>query len=311
MKASKRMQSPSTQSLSVAGSAAPGIGLMLAGVTLFSINDALGKWLLTTYSVGELLLIRSLSALVLIAPFVWQAGLAQFRAAPRPALQIVRIVLSTLEVAMFFWAVSYLPLADTVNFYLAGPIYVTALSVVLLGEPVGWRRWTAVLVGFGGVVLALRPSMASFTLPALIALSGSICFAASLVATRMLRATSNTVLVFGQIAATLLFGAAATPLAWVKPSTLDFALMSLFGVISIVALACINLSLKWTAASVVAPYQYTLIVWAIALGYLVFGDVPDPLTLIGGAVIIGAGLYIFWREQMLRGRPEDASTLHP
>jgi drug/metabolite transporter (DMT)-like permease len=303
------MQSPSTPSVSVAGSVAPGIGLMLAGITLFSINDALGKWLLVTYSVGELLLVRSLAAVVLIAPFVWQAGLAQFRDAPRPGLQIVRIALSTLEVAMFFWAVSYLPLADTVTFYLAGPIYVTALSVVLLREPVGWRRWTAVLVGFGGVVLALRPSMASFTLPALIALAGSISFAASLVATRMLRATSNTVLVAGQIGATLVFGAIATPFAWVKPSTLDFALMSLFGVISIVALACINLSLKWTAASVVVPYQYTLIVWAIVLGYLVFGDVPDPLTLLGGAVIVGAGLYIFWREQM-RGHPEGA-TVHP
>jgi drug/metabolite transporter (DMT)-like permease len=303
------MQSPSTPSVSVAGSVAPGIGLMLAGITLFSINDALGKWLLVTYSVGELLLVRSLAAVVLIAPFVWQAGLAQFRDAPRPGLQIVRVALSTLEVAMFFWAVSYLPLADTVTFYLAGPIYVTALSVVLLREPVGWRRWTAVLVGFGGVVLALRPSMASFTLPALIALAGSISFAASLVATRMLRATSNTVLVAGQIGATLVFGAIATPFAWVKPSTLDFALMSLFGVISIVALACINLSLKWTAASVVVPYQYTLIVWAIVLGYLVFGDVPDPLTLIGGAVIVGAGLYIFWREQM-RGHPEGA-PVHP
>ena len=304
------MQSPSTRSVSDAGSAVPGIGLMLAGITLFSVNDALGKWLLGTYSVGELLLIRSVSALILIAPFVWQAGLVDFATAPRPALQIVRVVLSTLEVAMFFWAVSYLPLADTVTFYLAGPIYVTALSVVLLREGVGWRRWAAVLVGFCGVLLALRPSMASFTLPALIALTGSVCFAASLVTTRMLRATSNTVLVAGQIAATFLFGAATTPFVWVKPSALDFWLMSLFGVISIVALACINLSLKLTAASVVAPYQYTLIVWAIVLGYFVFGDVPDPLTLMGGAIIIAAGLYIFWREQMRR-RPEAMSAVHP
>jgi drug/metabolite transporter (DMT)-like permease len=304
------MHSPLKRSASESGSTAGGIGLMLAGVTLFSINDALGKWLLGTYSVAELLLIRSISATVLIAPFIWQVGLAEFTSAPRPILQIVRIALSTIEVAFFFWAVSYLPLADTVTFYLAGPIYVTALSVVLLRESVGWRRWTAVLVGFAGVVLALRPSVASFTVPALIALTGSVCFAASLVTTRMLRATSNTVLVAGQIGATLLFGAAATPFGWVNPSPLDFSLMSLFGVISIVALACINLSLKLAAASVVAPYQYALIVWAIALGYFVFGDVPDPLTLTGGAVIIGAGLYIFWREQM-GGRAEGASTVHP
>jgi len=274
-----------------------GIALMLAAISLFSINDALGKWLLGTYSVGELLLIRSITALILIAPFVRQAGIAAFTSAPMPGLQIARIALSALEVAMFFWAVSYLPLADTVTFYLAGPIYVTALSVVLLQEQVGWRRWTAVLVGFAGVLLALRPTAASLTLPALIALAGSIFFAVSMIATRMLRKTSNTVLVAGQLAATLLLGLVATPFAWVMPSGRDFALMSLFGVLSMMALACVNLSLKLAAASVVVPYQYTLIVWAIVLGYLVFGDVPDLFTLAGSAIIIGAGLYIFWREQ--------------
>ncbi len=294
----------------IADSAIPGIGLMLAGISLFSINDALGKWLLGTYSVGELLLVRSAVALVLLAPFIRQAGRAAFATAPMPRLQIVRVVLSTLEVAMFFWAVSYLPLADTVTFYLAGPIYVTALSVVLLREQVGWRRWMAVLVGFAGVLLALRPSTASFTLPALIALTGSMFFAASMIVTRMLRDTSNTVLVTGQIGATLLFGAVTAPLAWVMPSGGDFALMSLFGVLSIVAVACVNLSLKLAAASVVVPYQYTLIVWAIVLGYVVFGDVPDPLTLLGGAVIITAGLYIFWREQE-QGRRALPPPVHP
>ena len=304
------MQSPPPSPARTAGSAVAGIGLMLAGIALFSVNDALGKWLLATYSVGELLLIRSAAALILLAPFVRKAGIAAFTGAPRPGLQIVRVVLSTLEVAMFFWAVSYLPLADTVTFYLAGPVYVTALSVVLLGEKVGWRRWAAVLVGFAGVVLALRPSAASLTLPALIALTGSVFFAFLMIATRFLRETPNTVLVAGQIGGTLIFGAVVAPFGWVTPSPRDFALLSLFGVLSIMALACVNRSLKLTAASVVVPYQYTLIVWAIVLGYAVFGDVPDPLTLCGAAVIIAAGLYIFWREQM-RGEREASAELHP
>ncbi len=287
-----------------------GIGLMLTGIALFSINDALGKWLLATYSVGELLLVRSATALILLAPFVHRAGIPAFRRAPRPALQLVRIVLSTLEVAMFFWAVSYLPLADTVTFYLAGPIYVTALSVLLLGERVGWRRWSAVLVGFAGVLLALRPSAASLTLPAIIALTGSIFFALLMIATRLLRETPNTVLVGGQIVGTLIFGAVLAPVGWITPSPRDFVLLSLFGVISIMALACVNHSLKLAAASVVVPYQYTLIVWAIVLGYAVFGDVPDLFTLIGAAIIVAAGLYIFWREQARRG--QDATPApHP
>jgi drug/metabolite transporter (DMT)-like permease len=248
-----------------------GIGLMLAGVALFAINDALGKWLLSTYTVGELLLIRSATALILLAPFLRRAGVAAFTGAPRPRLQIARVLLSTFEVAMFFWAVSYLPLADTVTFYLAGPIYVTALSVLLLGENVGWRRWTAVLIGFAGVLLALRPSAASLTLPALIALTGSIIFALLMVVTRLLHETPNTVLVGGQIVGTLLFGLVVAPFGWVTPSARDFTLLSLFGV---------------------------------------FGDVPDRFTLLGGLVIVGAGLYIFWREQRYRA-PEPPPELHP
>ena len=283
---------------------------MLAGIAMFSVNDALGKWLLVDYSVAELLLIRSAAALVLLAPFIRNSGVVGFTTAPRPALQVARVVLSALEVAMFFWAVSYLPLADAVTFYLAGPIYVTALSVVLLGETVGWRRWSAVLVGFVGVVLALRPSAASFTLPALIALGGSIFFAILMITTRMLRETSDTVLVSGQNVATLLFGAAFAPFGWVTPSFRDFMLLSLFGVLSMVALACVNRSLKLAPASVVVPYQYTMIIWAIMLGYAVFGDVPDLLTVAGAAIIIAAGLYIFWREQA-QSRQKAPSPLHP
>ncbi|MFL6796793.1 MAG: DMT family transporter [Xanthobacteraceae bacterium] len=284
-----------------------GIGLMLAGIALFSLNDALGKWLLVTYSVGQLLLIRSIAALLLLVPFLWTGGVAAIANAPRPALQALRVVLSTVEVAMFFWAISYLPLADTVTFYLAGPIYVTALSVLLLGETVGWRRWSAVLVGFAGVLLALRPSAASLTLPASIALAGSVFYALLMIATRLLHETPNTLLVGGQIFGTLIFGLVVAPFAWVAPSLADLALLSLFGVVSIVALACVNRALKIAAASVLAPYQYTFIVWAIALGYLVFGDMPDRFTVCGAAIIILAGLYILWRERR-RKRPAEATV---
>jgi drug/metabolite transporter (DMT)-like permease len=292
-----------------ASSSTADIALMLAGTALFSINDALGKRLLATYSVGELLMVRSVTALILLVPFVYQVGIAAFTGAPRRPLQLLRIVLSTLEVAMFFWAVSYLPLADTMTFYLAGPIYVTAFSVVLLREDVGWWRWTAVLIGFLGVLMALRPSAATFTLPACIALIGSVFFALLMIVTRQLRETSNTVLVAGQLLGTLLFGGAVAPMDWVKPSLRDFALLSLFGVFSICALACVNRSLKIAAASVVVPYQYTIIIWAVVLGFLVFSDVPDAFTLCGAAIIIVAGLYIFWREQRQPG--DTGPSLHP
>jgi drug/metabolite transporter (DMT)-like permease len=287
-----------------------GIGLMLLGVLLFSCNDALGKWLLTTYSLGQMLLIRSATALVLIAPFAARAGVAAYTGAPRPALQIFRLALGAAEVSMFFLAVTYLPLADTVTFYLAGPIYVTALSAVLLGEEVGWRRWGAVLVGFMGVLVALKPSAATLTWPAMIALAGSMFYALLLVTTRHLRGTSDIVMASGQIASTLVLGLVLAPFGWVAPTLPDFLLLALLGAVATVALMCINRSLKLAPASVVVPYQYTMIVWAVALGYVVFGDAPAPHVLAGAAIIIAAGIYIFVREQR-RGRRDEAMAPPP
>jgi drug/metabolite transporter (DMT)-like permease len=239
--------------------------------------------------------------MLLLAPFIWREGRAVL-AAPRPGLQFARVVLSVAESIMFFIAVTYLPLADTVTFYLAAPIYVTALSALFLKEHVGWRRWSAVVVGFIGVMIALRPSAATLTLPAMIAIVGSFCFAVFLIITRMLRGTSDVVMVGGQFGAMLLVSGVAAPFGWIMPSTLDFALLMILGVVAMTAFACVNRSLKLAPASVVVPYQYTMIVWAITLGWMVFGDVPDAFTLGGAAIIIAAGLYILWREQIVTRR---------
>ena len=140
---------------------ATGVGLMLLGCFVFSLNDTLGKWLVSTYSVGQLMLIRSMAAMLVLAPFLLQDGAWRDAVrAPKPGLQLLRVALSSSEVGLFYWAVSYLPLADVVTFYLAGPIFVTAFSALFLKERVGWRRWTAVIAGFGGVLIAMRPSAA-------------------------------------------------------------------------------------------------------------------------------------------------------
>jgi len=279
-----------------------GIGLMSLGVFLFCINDAIGKWLVATYPVGEFLAVRSGATLLLLAPFIWRVGRAVFIGAPHPGLQLLRMALGTTEVALFFWAIVHLPLADAITFYLAGPIYVTALSALLLGEKVGWRRWLAVLTGFGGVLIALRPSAATLTWPALIALTGSIAFALLMIVTRMLRDTHDIVLMTSQMSGTFALGAATTPFAWVTPSIFDLTFLIAIGVISIGAQFSINRSLKLAPASLVVPYQYSMLVWAILFGYVGFGDVPDAFMLAGSAIIIGAGLYIFHREQIVTRR---------
>jgi drug/metabolite transporter (DMT)-like permease len=287
-----------------------GIGLMAGGILLFAVNDALGKWLVATYSVGQLLLIRSLAAFALLAPFI-RRDAATFAAAPRRGLQALRAALATIEVACFYWAVAYLPLADVMTYYLAGPIFVTAIAGAALGEPIGWRRWAAVLVGFLGVIVCLRPGTATLTWPALIALAGSFTFSLSMIATRYLRGTSDTVLVTTQTVGALAFGLVAAPFAWVAPSARDAALLALLGIVAMIAHVCVNRSLKLAPASVVVPYQYTTIIWAVLFGYLVFGDVPDRWMIAGAAIIIGAGLFIYLREQRLARREPSFSEPPP
>jgi drug/metabolite transporter (DMT)-like permease len=281
-----------------------GIGLMLLGVFMFSLGDALGKFLVSTYAVGQLLAFRACAALVLLSPLIWRHR-EEFARLQRPRLELLRVFLSTLEVAAFFLATVYLPLADVTTYYLACPIFVTALSGVVLGERIGWRRWTAILIGFVGVLIALRPSAQTVSLPAMIALTGSLSFSVLMLITRHLRATPDVVMATSQFAGTFLLGVLMAPFGWVSPSAGSFALFAAAGCISVTALFCVNRSLKLAPASVVVPYQYSMIVWAVIFGFIVFGDVPQPATIIGVTIIIAAGLYIFLRERKL-GREDSA-----
>ena len=281
-----------------------GIGLMLLSIFMFSFGDALGKFLVATYSVGQLLMLRACAALLVLLPMMWRQR-AAFMRLERPWLQLLRVTLSTLEVAAFFLATVYLPLADVVTYYLACPIFVTALSAIVLRERVGWRRWSAVLIGFCGVLIALRPSSQTVSWPALIALGGSLSFAVLMLITRSLRATPDIVLASSQFIGTLTLGALMSPFGWVTPTLASLGLFAAAGCISVSALLCVNRSLKLAPASVVVPYQYSMIVWAVMFGYVVFGDVPPVATIAGAATIIGAGFYIFLREREL-GRSDAA-----
>ncbi|WGD52828.1 DMT family transporter [Bradyrhizobium sp. CB1650] len=280
-----------------------GIALMVLSIFLFSFGDAMGKFIVATYSVGQLLFLRACAALLVLSPLIWRQR-HDFVRLERPWLQLFRVTLSTLEVAAFFLATVYLPLADVITYYLAGPIFVTAMSAIFLGEKVGWRRWTAILVGFCGVLIALRPSAQTISLPALIALGGSLSFATLMLITRSLRKTPDIVMASSQFVGTFLLGAALSAFHWVPPTKGSLVIFALAGCVSVTALFCVNRSLKLAPASVVVPYQYSMIVWAVIFGFAVFGDVPSVATIVGAAIIIGAGLYIYLRERDL-GRKDE------
>lgn len=283
-----------------------GIALMVLSIFMFSFGDAMGKFLVGTYSVGQLLFLRACAALLLLSPLVWKQR-HHFLHLERPRLQLFRVVLSTLEVAAFFLATVYLPLADVITYYLAGPIFVTAMSAIFLDEKVGWRRWTAILIGFCGVLIALRPSAQTVSLPALIALGGSLSFATLMLITRSLRKTPDIVMASSQFVGTFLLGAALSAFHWVPPTSGSLVIFALAGCVSVTALFCVNRSLKLAPASVVVPYQYSMIVWAVIFGFVVFGDVPSIATIVGASIIIGAGFYIYLRERDLGRRDVDVN----
>ena len=282
-----------------------GIGLMLLGYFMFSLNDAMGKWLVTGYSVAQVMVVRSIGAFLLIAPALSRLPTGALWRAERPGLQAMRALMAMLDTMLFYCATVYLPLADVMTFYMAGPIYMAALSHMFLGERLSGRQWIAIALGFVGVVIALRPSSAAFSWTSLIALVGSMSFSVSLILGRRLRGTADPVLACWQITAAvmgaggllignLIFGD-AVPGSWVTPGWRDLGAMLLLGCVACAAGLMMTRALKTLPASTLAPLQYTLLLWAVIFGYLFFGDVPDLQLLLGCAVITAAGLLLLRR----------------
>jgi len=175
---------------------------------------------------------------------------------------------------------------------------------MLLNEKVGAARWTAVSVGFAGVVLIFPPSAAALTLPALMALAGSFSLALMMILARNLRASNGFHLITLQTSGVALAGIATLPWGWTMPSPLQFSLICLLGLVATTAHFMLNHAVKLAPANVVAPFQYSAIVWAMALGYLVWGDVPTVKAMLGAALIVGAGLAIFFYEDRAQRQAE-------
>ncbi|WP_374650500.1 DMT family transporter [Dongia sp.] len=279
---------------------ARGIALYLAGVALFAANDALGKWLVTDYSVAELMLIRSAGAGLLLLFLARGMGVSLRLPAGQAPLHILRILLLAGDSFSFYFATKALPLADVMTFYMSAPLIITAASALLLKERVGLKRWSAILIGFGGVVIALQPTSAAFQPAALVALFGAACFALALVITRRLRDYHWLSLVAWQFIGCGIVGAAASPFDWVTPSWLDFSLMALVGLVASGCFMLITKALSLAPASLLAPLQYTAIVWASILGWMFWRDEPTPHIILGNAIIIGSGLFVLSRERRLK-----------
>ncbi len=283
-----------------------GIGAACLGMLALTAQEAIFKWLMALgYPLSQLLLARSLLMMLFMIAVLWpQGALPQLRAR-RPRVVVLRAVLLLISFIGYFNGLRLLPLADTVVLAFGAPLFVALMSAPLLGEAVGRARLFAVLAGFVGVVIAARPSGDADALPALMVVGASATYALCMVLTRSLRASeSSACLVFWTASVFALGGAPLALVAWRPVALFDAA--SIFALAAIAAAAHLLLTQAYRVAppAVVAPFEYTSLIWAVLFGFLLWGDVPAPHVLIGALVVIAAGLVVL-RGEVVAGRAND------
>ncbi len=270
---------------------------MVLSVALFSIMDALVKLLAQTYHPFQVAFFRSLFALLPIGVMVAARGGMPILATRRLGGHAARSVVGIAALLMFFYSFAHMKLADVVAVGFAAPLFITALSVPLLGEKVGWRRWSAVLVGFAGVILVVDPGSGILDPVALIALSAALFYAFAVVVIRKLSSTeSNAAIVFYfSVAATLVCGA-MMPFLWIPPTAEHLVLLALIGILGGSAQYVMVEAFRWGPVSVLVPFEYTAIAWSLSFGFFAFGETASVQMLVGVAIIAASGLYILHRE---------------
>lgn len=280
---------------------------MILAVGIFALMDALVKLLAQTYHPFQVAFFRGAFAMVPIGLMIASRGGLRLLATRQPVGHLLRSVVGVVSLLMFFYAFGHMKLADVVAVGFSAPLFVTALSVLFLGERVGWRRWSAVVVGFLGVILVVDPGAGVIDPVAMIALGASLLYAVAMVIVRKLSATeSNAAIVFYFSLAAAIVCGAMMPFLWIAPSWPHVLLLALVGLLGGSAQYVLVEAFRWAPVSVLAPFEYTAIFYSIAFGYFGFGELPTPTMLIGVAVIASSGLYILRREAVRARRPASA-----
>lgn len=279
--------------------AALGIGLALASMFGFACMDAMSKLLTERYALSQILWFRYIVFTAFALLMVWSRGPIAVWRSERPWLQLSRALLLLLENWIFVLAFMHLPLADVHAIAAASPLIVIALSVPLLGEKVGIRRWLAVSVGFLGVLLIVRPGFKVVEWPLMVALLGAVMWAAYQIMVRLSARydSSQTTLMWSAVIG--LAGASLVgPFQWVTPDARGWVLLTGVAFAGSLSHYALIKALEYAEASALQPYSYALLVFAALLGFLVFGHLPDVWTLSGAAVIVASGLYSWNRERV-------------
>ncbi len=283
------------------------IGLLLGANFVFTAMDGFAKGLAGSGMAAEqIILLRYALVTVLLLPAVLRHWPARPWRTGRPVAHVLRGVLLIGSATLFVHAMTHLPLETATAIGFVSPLYVTALSIPFLGEKVGIRRWSAVGAGFVGVMLILRPGTDVFQPAMLIPLLSSLCWAGGLIITRQMRGTERplTILIWSTAAGLV----AIAPLGivdWQPPTLRDWAFFVAIAACHVAGQYLTIRAFMLASASLIAPFSYSTLLWAILIGMFAFGSYPDAATLAGAGLLVAAGVYVWHRERQVTGKPTN------
>ena len=274
---------------------------MCVAVLNYAIMDALVKYLTQDYPVLMITFCRFFFAFIPVAVLIHMEGGFKNLTTKRPLLHLFRACLGMAAFCSFFFGVQSLELADAVALSFSAPLFLTALSVPILKEKVGPRRWAAVIIGFLGVLIIAQPGTSVFQTASLLPIFAGLCLACVMITIKIMSRTETNSMMLASVTVvgSLVMGA-TLPFVWVTPALEDVIWMVLVGTMGGFGQFLIANAFRNADAVVIAPFDYTAIIWATILGYLIFGDLPGLAVIIGSGVIVAAGIYIIYRENKVK-----------
>lgn len=278
-----------------------GIALMIGATLIFACQDAITKMLAQDFAAPQILMVRYLLVLAYAVSYsARRRPLRRCLETKRPVLQLLRSVVIAAEIGIFVVAIRTLSMAEIHSLMATFPLMATALSVPLLGEQVGLRRWSAVAVGFLGVLVILRPGIGVFDWAAVLGLTCAALFALYNVLTRLVSRDDggDTSLLYMALVRAVIF-AIMGPFYWKPPGLVDWVLLVAIAFTSSASHLMLIKALENASASALQPFNYMLLVWATLVGFVVFGHLPDLWTVVGAAIVVASGLYTIYRERRL------------
>lgn len=276
-----------------------GITLVISAMFIFSLQDAITKTLAVTYSVPQILWIRfAFYVFFALAISARKKPLRDCLKSQAPWLQIARSLLIIAEIGLFIMTIRFLSLAEMHALLATFPLMVTGIAAIFLKEPVGMRRWTAVFVGFLGVLVILRPGLIAIQPAAIMALITALMFAAYNVMTRLVSRydDSETSTMYMAVVGMVVFSMIG-PFYWQTPTMADWGWLLILSITAALGHLLLIKALEATPASTLQPFNYTLLVFATIVGYVFFDSLPDFWTVIGALIVVASGLYTIYRER--------------